>query len=387
MRPIQIRALGTLLTVSLLGATSGALAQDAAAKEKDSGAGLRTGPATIAPHWSKYKYPESIPEGAAYHIVERGDTLWDLSKRYLNNPFLWPQVWDKNRYITDAHWIYPGDPIIFPDVALLAGQAGAGPGAGTGEDAGTGLGADEGLGPEGAAGGRGVADLYPATEEHTLQCAAYLVRSSENDNLQIIGAEQGNHHVAYADREILYLNKGSNAGVKVGDVYSAHHEAYKVKHPNSGRALGTKIETTGWVRVLLVTENSATAIVEQACIDIHAGDYLKPFEKVTVPLLARHLPPDRLTPPSGKASGVIVDSERDRMIMAEGHMVHIDLGSQDGIAPGNLFTVYRITYPSVPTSRNVIGELAVLSAEEKTSLARVTYSNDGLMIGDRIELR
>src|SRR5512137_2021650 len=49
---------------------------------------LGTGPATVAPHWSKYEYPRSVPEGALYHLVVRGDTLWDLSRKYLNSPYL-----------------------------------------------------------------------------------------------------------------------------------------------------------------------------------------------------------------------------------------------------------------------------------------------------------
>ena len=52
-----------------------------------------------------------------------------------------------------------------------------------------------------------------------------------------------------------------------------------MKHPDTGTNIGTKVETTGWVRVILVQENSSTAVIEQACIDIHLGDYLKPFEK------------------------------------------------------------------------------------------------------------
>src|SRR5262245_34542737 len=87
-------------------------------------AGLQTGPATVAPHWSKNKYPESIPEGAIYYIVEKGDTLWDISARFLGNAYLWPQIWDENKYIADAHWIYPGDPIVLPKLALIAAGAG-----------------------------------------------------------------------------------------------------------------------------------------------------------------------------------------------------------------------------------------------------------------------
>ena len=54
----------------------------------------------------------------------------------------------------------------------------------------------------------------------------------------------------------------------------------------------------------------------------------------------------------------------------------MNLGTANGIAPGNLFVVYKIMYPSVPTPRNVIGELVVVAVRERTSTARVLYSRD-----------
>ena len=65
----------------------------------------------VAPHWSRYQAPTSYPEGTQLHIIQRGDTLWDISNTYLRNPFLWPQLWDANRYIENPHLIYPGDPL------------------------------------------------------------------------------------------------------------------------------------------------------------------------------------------------------------------------------------------------------------------------------------
>jgi hypothetical protein len=373
-----LRPLGGLLALSL--AAGVAVGQERTSPP----AGLQTGPATVAPHWSKYKYPETIPEGASYHIVERGDTLWDLSKRYLNNAFLWPQIWDKNRYITDAHWIYPGDPIILPQIALVGG-AGAGAGEGAfGEGAGVGEG---GMGADGAGEADAASRLYPVTEEATMRCGAYIVEDAEDASLRILGAEGGNERISFADREIVFLSKGSNAGVKVGDVYTAHHTRYRVKHPVSTRTLGTKVETTGWVRVILVQENASTAIVEQACMDMHAGDYLKPFEKLNVPLVRRVAPPSRLTPPSGKAAGYVVDNEFEKAATSHGDLLLIDLGSSDGLAPGNRLTVFRIDFPGVPTPRTVVGELAVLTVRERTALAKIIYSRDGILVGDSVELR
>lgn len=376
-----LRILTGLAVVSLGAGLAGAQESRREAAAPAPGVTAKTGPATITPHWSKYKYPDSVPEGAPYHIVEKGDTLWDLSRAYLGNPYLWPQIWDQNRYITDAHWIYPGDPLLLPQVALVSPQAGQ-----PGEE--EGLPGEEGLG-EGP-GGAGVTPgtvLYPLSEEATMQCAQYILSEKEDDSLQVLGSEQGASKIGLTEFDILYLNKGSNAGVKEGDVYSMHHVAYGLKHPVTGKHIGTKVETTGWLRILLVQENTATAVVEQACADIHVGDYLKPLEKANVPLTLRRDVATRLTPPSGKTAGYVVDISDDAMIAATGHLVSIDVGSDAGVAPGNVFSIYRIMYPSVPTSRNVIGELAVLTVRDRTATAKVTYSTDAVMPGDQIELR
>ena len=50
-------------------------------------------------------------QGEEIYTIKRGDTLWDISSRFMNSPFLWPKLWQQNPYITNPHWIYPGKPI------------------------------------------------------------------------------------------------------------------------------------------------------------------------------------------------------------------------------------------------------------------------------------
>lgn len=375
---MRAKALGTLcgaaaLSLVLVHAEAQEPAAPPAAAAPAEG-GLLVGPATIPRHWSKYQYPETVPDGARYYVIVKGDTLWDVSKRFLGNPFLWPQIWDANRYITDAHWIYPGDPLIIPDVNLVSDQAGQ-------------AAVDEGMPVEPAAAAGVTEALIPAIEETALQCAHYVLDDREDESLHLIGAEDGATKNAFADRDILYLSKGSNAGVKPGDIYSIQHASYDVKHPDTQKRIGVKVEVTGWGRVILAQENSATLIVEQACGDIHLGDYLKPFERLNVPLIARHAPPDRLTPPTGKVVGTVVDIQDDSSIAGERNLVTVNLGTANGVAPGNLLTVFKTMYPSVPTPRNVIGELVVVAVRERTATARVLYSRDAIMNGDKAELQ
>ncbi|MGI9044653.1 MAG: LysM peptidoglycan-binding domain-containing protein [Gemmatimonadaceae bacterium] len=49
------------------------------------------------------------------HVVKRGDTLWDIAKAYLKDPFRWPDVFRRNTDIVEnPHWIYPGETIRIP---------------------------------------------------------------------------------------------------------------------------------------------------------------------------------------------------------------------------------------------------------------------------------
>ena len=74
------------------------------------------------------------PNAPDQHLVVKGDTLWDISGTFLQNPWCWPQVWGMNRdEIRNPHWIYPGQIIYFDRARgrLSLTRPGSGDGPGT----------------------------------------------------------------------------------------------------------------------------------------------------------------------------------------------------------------------------------------------------------------
>lgn len=52
---------------------------------------------------------ELAPNHPEFHVVQPGDTLWDISESFLKSPWLWPEIWHVNEQVDNPHLIFPGD--------------------------------------------------------------------------------------------------------------------------------------------------------------------------------------------------------------------------------------------------------------------------------------
>ncbi|MFT5449446.1 MAG: hypothetical protein ACI9DC_004639 [Gammaproteobacteria bacterium] len=68
--------------------------------------------ALVGPVLAAGEAPNLKADHPSRYIVQKGDTLWDISGRFLNEPWRWPDVWQVNPQIENPDLIFPGDEIL-----------------------------------------------------------------------------------------------------------------------------------------------------------------------------------------------------------------------------------------------------------------------------------
>lgn len=360
----------------------------------------------VGDHWTPYNPPDpsSYPAGARTHEIKPGDTLWDLAQQYYNNAYLWPQLWEANTWITDAHWIYPGDVLLVEgEGAVPVAESGTESGAltavtpraaGTGEATNVFATAQEG----GIAVARITTESRPLAlgTESDIYCYGYI--GDPNEPMPNVISSHENVDVKYVPRanppdpanatvgDLVYVTGGVETGLVAGESYLLVLPTKTVVHPVSGRSLGRQYDYIGQIRILCIEDGRSRAIVTQACREIPIGARLKPIPQLPIPIARVPEPAQWCDPASGKAAGYIVDSRGWDLGLVEGNLVQIDLGRDEGIQPGDFLSVTR------PSERRdqppmMLGQIGVLTTEARTATAIVLHARREMFIGDRVELR
>lgn len=351
-------------------------------------------------HWSAWEMPAAAGEGVTTYVIQPGDTLWDLGERFYGDPYAWPELWERNQFIRDSHWIYPGDVLVVGEQPTTVEEMASRQ--------------DEPVAPPEEADSEPdwmnlvaqVGPPVPLGSETDIHCSGFVGDVDEVFGYQVIGSEYDNQKPVMrgggdlrpsygslnatksrlTSGDIIYLDGGRDGGLSPGQVFTAIDPRAIVRHPNTGERVGRFYRYLGRVRVLSIQPNTAIAEIIHSCDGLEVGAVLRPFTPGAVPMVRRTpMRPanDPATLDELAEAGAIIWAEAAKVSLGEDHLVVIDRGEIHDTAPGDIFTIYRITGSVVPPM--VLGELGVMAVHEKTSIARIVRSRYTVHIGDRID--
>jgi len=329
------------------------------------------------------------------HLVQRGDTLWDLCNRYYQNPWAWPKVWSYNPQIANPHWIYPGDQLRMTSAV---------------------------------AGGQRVLSMAPRQSSTIGKGKSSLGRSAQVASGTVFLRDQGYigdpkrdvwGELVGSDEEQMMLAEGNHVvlilrpGVKVVKgqeltVFSSVRQPQNVA--GARKPEGEIVAIRGTVKVIDFNPDTrmARAMLTESIDVIERGALVGPVGRrfdVVPPLKT-----------SAKVSARVLTSIYPNVYIARDQLAFIDKGSADGLQQGSRLFVLRrgdswrasLTTASKMTTRRMlinspeqagveetpirgdndqfpddtIAELRVLRTEKYSSIALVTASKREVVSGD-----
>ncbi len=365
----------------------GSLAACAQTPEKQKTVVATPEPAVKAPVRKQAPAPVEIQRDyPKRYVVKRGDTLWDISKRFLKDPWLWPEVWHINPKIRNPHLIYPGDVIVLyfdengkPYITL--------------DNAG-------GYAPPSRV---KTVKLSPEIRYETLDKSintiprsaiapflggARVVSEQELKHAPYVVSSYDQHLVAGSGDRIYALGiKDRSIGV-----YDVVRPAGEYRDPKTGELLGyevTRVADARLVRFGANKDDPSTLDVTQAHQGIFNKDLLLPREeqKIDFDFTPR--------PPTDEVAGEIISVFQGVAQIGQYNIVVLNLGERDGMEPGYVLAIYQRgeevrdpdktwSWDKVELPDERAGVLMVFRVYEKMSYALVMEAQRPLHIHDRV---
>jgi outer membrane protein OmpA-like peptidoglycan-associated protein len=283
----------------------------------------------------------------------------------------------------------------------------------------------------------------PVARYGTVYCSGFVAATPVESNLRVVMGEDGVGHQIYSLYDYIYLDRGSDGGVRPGqrfliirpwnDVTAPEAEAFQGEHKLTRQFgdpwykkqyVGQYYQDIGQLEVKYVYPTKSTAQITYTCDAPMVGDFLIPYEERPQPEFKPTNGFDRFAPPSGKAIGRLLPGKDFGHAFGEGHVLYVVLGTNDGVVVGDYVSLFRaatgseyrgvsvsqrqgadhplgghwkryrgvpegVEIPEMPPDlpREVLGEALVLRVEEKTATAIVTHSVREIMAGDYAELQ
>ncbi len=317
------------------------------------------------------------------YIVKKGDTLWDISGRYLDSPWRWKEIWATNKQIKNPNLIYPNDILI---LCVIQGK--------------TLIGVDTG---EGCAGiekqiiGNVVASTVTVTS--TANSIPAIPRSAIQhwlDKTLIVNPKDFNTtpYVLASKKRNLITASGDKIYTKgipliVGQRYGVYREGELYVDPRTQEVIGLEVTQVATGLVTGVEENGVSSL---QLIDSY-GKEVREGDRVFVELDNSIPPVFYPEPATVNRGGLIVRVMDSISSAAKGSVVAINLGSTQGAKPGDVLTVYQ-KGPLVRDTKDndtpvrlpseYSGMVMVFNTFDDISYAYVLSSELPLNVGDQL---
>ncbi len=182
----------------------------------------------------------------------------------------------------------------------------------------------------------------------------------------------------YTIGDILYLRMARPGDASPGDFFTLYRQVTNVYHPRTGHHLGDLAAILGIVSIVSITGNLATVRIERAYQAIAVGDAAMPF-----------VPPPQEEPTFESRAlpetpGTVVALQPYRTLIAQGNVIYLDWGREDGLQTQDLLRIFRAG-PGIPMQ--TVAEVQVIGLEDHTSTGMITHSTVPITTGDRFTFK
>ncbi|WP_341961112.1 LysM peptidoglycan-binding domain-containing protein [Pseudomonas sp. RC10] len=308
------------------------------------------------------------------YTVVAGDTLWDISGKFLSQPWKWPQLWRANPQVHDPDLIYPGDTLtlIYVDgqPRIVANR---------GESRGT-----IKLSPRVRS--TPIADAIPTIPLGAIN--AFLLNNRIIDTPEEF--ETAPYIVAGNGERVL---SGAGDRIYARGQFSPDHVSYGVFRkgktyfdPETNVPLGINADDVGSGEIVAAEGDIATVQMQRSTQEVRLGDRLFVSEERAIN--STFVPSE----PQREIRGTIIDVPRGVTQIGEFDVVTLDRGKMDGLADGNVLAIYkagetvrdRITGEQVKIPDERSGLLMVFRTYNHLAYGMVLHATRSLAVNDRV---
>ena len=327
------------------------------------------------------------------YVVKKGDTLWGIAKSLLNDPLLWPRIWDRNPFISNPNLIFPGDTLGLPGREIAPAPAPSPVAEAPKPEPLKEAPKEEAKAPPApptpeAEMAPAVLPVPPASQQ-AIACSPVLLseRAASEAGIGSVAKTDDNRRLLSQEDHIVVAVDGAQS-LKVGDRLAVVRPGLRVIHPWRKNAMGRALFTLGLFEVTQVQARTARGRLIYGCEAMTIGDRVMPF--VLAPF-----PEDKIAQPTTRlVEGAIVDTPRGLQLIGLQQVAYLDVGTGQGIGPGDVFAVYRPNVPTVnletsevvPIPPDRLGEAVVIRVTNTTATAVISASAKEIRAGDRVVL-